>query len=190
MADTLHLPEEQVEQAYRTVKTEADRQAERFGSARTCNEIYDLFLARVGKTYANGTALRNGVDALFQEHPPDVLDENIDALLSLQSKAIRLSITSNTNFVSGHTINATVLETWGVSWDFQIFSDQVGMSKPHPKVWEMVIEKVRQRTILVNSIYHVGDHRVCDASCGMHGIRFLRVNSDIDLALVLENTFR
>lgn len=190
MAEYLHLPEGQVKEAYRFVKTASDTAAERFGSACTCDEIYGRLLSQVGSPDADGIVLRNGLDALFQEHPPIVLRQNIEALLALQSKGVLLSIASNTNFISGSVLDAIVLSTWGVTWAFQVFSDQVGMSKPNPGFWGTVAKKTWCSGGLRDATWHVGDNLICDGSCRIAGIRFLRVGSPADLALVLENTFR
>lgn len=184
----LSLPAETVEAAYRKIKDSADRAAEERGVGMRSHEVYDAFLKELGRTSADWYTLRAGLERLFRKHPPTVRPTMIHWLRGAQARGYGLSIASNTNFIRGEALHDIVLGTWGVAWDFQVFSDQIGCSKPHDHFWNVVKERARAHTgAEPNQILHIGDNLICDGGCRQHGIGFAPVAGPDDVPHLLEN---
>jgi len=104
------------------------------------------------------------VDRKFQdffiEYPPRFYDLNyIDLILNLK-KNNTTSILSNTVYITGNKIQFILNGLLGVNFfDFSIYSDELGFSKPHDKIYLKLIEKADMHP---NKIYHIGDNILCD----------------------------
>lgn len=187
LAEKLNLPEIKVREVYRRLKDDADTAAELEGIGLSSSETYDRFMTEVGREGAYWYDIRHGLEALFFEHPPLVPDDVMDALGALQRAGIGLSIGSNTNFMRGAILNDAVLSTFGVEWDFQVFSDEVGRSKPHPHFWNVVAMRAATHTgAAPDNVLHIGDNRICDGGCVDHGIQFAYTPNPQGLAALLK----
>lgn len=187
LAAELSLPTEAVEAAYREIKDGADHAAETAGVGLRSTEVYTRFMGRLGRPGADWLTLRRGLEVLFRKHAPIVRSEIPGLLRGLQDRKIGLSIASNTNFIQGECLHDVVLGTWGVAWDFQVFSDQIGRAKPHYRFWREVTRQAGEQTAArPHEILHVGDNRICDGGCVDAHIQFAHVNGPADLAHVLE----
>lgn len=89
----------------------------------------------------------------FRAHPPKLLPGLAETLQKIQAQGVTMSITSNTNFIRGALIREVVLEPV-MRFDFYLFSDEVGYAKPHPKIWEAVIDRAN---VYPQDILHIGD---------------------------------
>lgn len=184
----LSMPLADVEAAYREIKDGADRDAEMFGKGKTSIEVYDAFMIRLGRPQANWFELRRGIERLFAKYPPLVREDVKSALRAIQARGLGLSIASNTNFIRGEAMHDIVLGTWGVAWDFQTYSDQVGRAKPHPRFWKVVTERAWAHSgAKPHEILHVGDHKVCDGGCVSAHIQFALVDTPADVVPLLES---
>ena len=88
--------------------------------------------------------------ALAVEYPPLIYsDETIEVLDNLARKA-NLYLSSNTIFIEGSTLADSLNNKYNLFKDFDIlfFSDQIGYSKPHPRMF--------------TSDFHIGDNPITD----------------------------
>ncbi|MND86160.1 dUMP phosphatase [compost metagenome] len=105
------------------------------------------------------------VDALFMNYKPLLLNDNLKSVFeTIVSKEKTLSLLSNTAFLEG-TVLRQVLEYYELSdfFSFQLYSDEIGVSKPNNTAFDLVFQKIRkQRTIEKKDIVHIGDNRKAD----------------------------
>ena len=109
--------------------------------------------------------LKCEIDLLFIECSP-VIDpcffEIIDTILSLGKTC---SITSNTAFISGHTIKI-LLNNLGLlnKFSFCLFSDEVGYAKPSNNIFELLYRNAKSNhpQLKVSEIVHLGDNNETD----------------------------
>jgi len=111
------------------------------------------------------TAYYRKAEALFFENMPVLLDAGIAGMLeSLKEKAYTLSILSNTGFILGRTLRP-VLDRLGIAayFDFQLYSDEIGSSKPSYRAYERLMEAAQQlKPLEKQEILHVGDNPIAD----------------------------
>ena len=105
------------------------------------------------------------VDQLFLENLPVLLWENIENILSkIQDAGKTSSILSNTAFIHGDSL-IKVLDKMGLSsyFSFMIFSDVIKVSKPNPKIFDMVYNEVNLiKLIKKENVLHIGDNSIAD----------------------------
>ncbi|GLU52616.1 hypothetical protein Dfri01_20770 [Dyadobacter frigoris] len=68
-------------------------------------------------------------------------------------------------------------------FDFQLYSDETGMSKPNRRLFELMVEKIykyaKVKNIDLNEIIHIGDNLKADIEGARSiGIRSLLINSN------------
>lgn len=187
LAAELSLPSDTVEQVYRAIKDGADRAAEVAGVGATSVTLWQRLVGELGREHADWYELRKGMERLFHKHPPIVRRETIEALRLLQARGLGLSIASNTNFIRGECLHDVALGAWGVAWDFQVFSDELGYAKPHPRFWKRVKEQSFMKTAAKpHEVLHVGDNRICDGGCTSAQLQFAHIKGPADVPAVLE----
>lgn len=104
---------------------------------------------------------------LFMNYKPVLVDPFIgDLFKKILLNGKSASILSNTAFIKGHTLrkilNHYELENY---FSFQLYSDEIGYSKPHQKAFELLLNKVNKintEPICKNTIVHIGDNIVAD----------------------------
>lgn len=105
------------------------------------------------------------VDQLFLENVPVLLWENIENILNkIQDAGKTSSILSNTAFIHGDSL-IKVLDKMGLSsyFSFMIFSDVIKVSKPNPKIFDMVYNEVNLiKLIKKENVLHIGDNSIAD----------------------------
>ena len=187
LSEELNLPVEVIENAYYNVKQTADHMIER--NEHISDELaYNMFLLTLNKQDHNWKYLRDVVELIFEEYSPITLPKIVDYLNKLQDKGIKLSIASNTVFTRGEVLNRVMFDHWGINWLFQIYSDKVNVSKPHPKFWNWVTDSAYLTTCSQpEEILHIGDNRITDGSCTKYGIKFQYNENPDTLVDTLEN---
>ena len=95
-----------------------------------------------------------------------------------------MSILSNTGFIKGVTLRK-VLKELNIDqyFDFQLYSDEVGLSKPNPALFNLMIQQIKmfnnEKDVPLNSIVHIGDNPAADiAGADAAGIESFLVNSN------------
>jgi putative hydrolase of the HAD superfamily len=93
------------------------------------------------------------------------------------------SLLSNTGFIKGITLRKILQHLkLDQALDFQLYSDEVRMSKPNPKFFQLMLDTIDRNkhvSIKPHEILHVGDNPVADcfgAEC--LGIKSLLINSN------------
>ncbi len=126
------------------------------------------------------------LEQLVMTYPPVVY--SADTLPVLDQLASRgdctRSILSNTGFIKGRTLRP-VLDALGIGQylDFQLYSDEIGMSKPHPGAFGTMLERAsglrKSRVLTPDNVLHVGDNPQADgAGARASGIPHLLINSN------------
>lgn len=131
-----------------------------------------------GKLYADMESL------VFANPPLIYADETIDVLQHLKEKGNTLSILSNTGFIKGSLLRR-VLAGLKIDhyFDFQLYSDEAGLSKPNPEFFELMIAAAKSVNqpdgISFKEIIHIGDNPFTDIKgAERSGINTLLVNSN------------
>lgn len=122
---------------------------------------------------------------LFQYLPVVYCDNTVDSLDKLKQKNNRsFNISSNTAFVKGSSLRKVLAElNIDRFFDFQLYSDEIGFSKPNPSFFELVFQS--SKSISANSeiartdILHIGDNPNADIQGARSaGINALQINSN------------
>lgn len=114
---------------------------------------------------------------LYCEHTPQVLDH-------LKQKGYSLNILSNTGFIKGSTLRKVLGKLNIASYfDFQLYSDETGYSKPNRAFFEMMFEKAQKvynrSDLQMEEMMHIGDNPRADIEgAGLFGIKSMLINSN------------
>lgn len=134
-----------------------------------CEMLY-IILDRLGVnanrlSMADLEAFYDRSEALFFDHPPQLLDAAIpDTLHRLREQGCTISLLSNTAFVLGRTLRK-LMPHLGLRncFDFQLYSDETGHSKPSPEAYELLYHRAQEvRPLQKCEILHAGDNRIAD----------------------------
>lgn len=103
---------------------------------------------------------------IFFENPPLLFDD--DTILSLdflKKKGCSLSLLSNTGSIRGETLKIALAPTGLFErFDFLLFSDEIGVSKPNLRAFDFLKNEVKKRRpdLSEAEILHVGDSPKAD----------------------------
>lgn len=126
------------------------------------------------------------MEQLFWKHHPLLLEPATATVLDLiRSRGCTINILSNTGFIKGSTLRP-VLQLLGIDqhFSFQLYSDEMGYSKPAPVVYEHVFREAQKlRNLEKAAVLHIGDNRIADVE-GARQFGFMSVLLD------QENTLR
>jgi putative hydrolase of the HAD superfamily len=104
-------------------------------------------------------------EVLFLKFKPNLIDSKIHVLFKeIVERDKTINILSNTGFINGITIRK-VLQYYDLEpyFLFQIYSDEVGCSKPNKKIFQMVYDRIENHESLEKKkILHVGDNELAD----------------------------
>ena len=102
---------------------------------------------------------------LLMQYKPVLLQNDIpQALQQLKAEGKTMNILSNTAFIKGSSLKL-VLAHYGLDevFDFQVYSDEVGYSKPSNGIYQCTYNKITAiGNIAKNEVVHVGDNIVSD----------------------------
>lgn len=104
-------------------------------------------------------------EELFFRYPPELIDDKIiNTLEDIRLQDISISLLSNTAFITGATLRKLLpIIGFGETFDFQVFSDELGCSKPSPQIFNFAFNEVNQMRLLTKAqLLHVGDNPVAD----------------------------
>lgn len=160
----------------------SDRLNEINGKKVTTERMYRRILQKLGydpETVSTDVlnAIKLEVYDLFMKYQPGLLNGSIQQMLhSLKNEGYSLNISSNTGYIEGTTIVAT-LKNLNIFeyFEFCIFSDEIGRSKPSTGFFEKVFE----RTGLEKwEVLHVGDNLKADYEGALrYGFKALHINN-------------
>jgi putative hydrolase of the HAD superfamily len=182
-----NIPLEEVEQKFRSVDLMCNAINERTGKNIDADEMYLMVISQINNNQINlrdidVDQLYHHMEALIYDYPPQVYDQDTLGLLaSLKSLGATANILSNTGFVKGETLRKILQElTLAQYFDFQLYSDEAGMSKPNPAFFELMISQAKQLGPLeLEDIMHVGDNPIADVVGAIKaGIKATLINSN------------
>lgn len=128
---------------------------------------------------------------LFEHMPLLYCDRCIPVLSQIKENGFSsTNILSNTGFIKGQTLKQVLRHLQIDQFiDFQLYSDEVRMSKPNPEFFELMlntIDKKRHPEINLNHIIHVGDNPHADVGGAQAiGISSMLINSNNQSILTL-----
>jgi putative hydrolase of the HAD superfamily len=129
---------------------------------------------------------------LFYYMPLVYSSVTISTLQHLKDKTgSTFSLLSNTGFIKGATLRKVLVELKINNYfDFQLYSDEVGMSKPNPALFNLMLQNIKQvnasKDILLSDIIHIGDNPKADVEgARAAGIKSLLINSNNQSILAL-----
>ena len=126
------------------------------------------------------------MENLFFRYLPFVYsDETLATLDKIkQYQKSTIGILSNTGFIEGKTLRKILPElNLSQYFDFQLYSDETGLSKPNKVFFELMINttllKHIDNSLQLQDILHVGDNPVSDIGGGLAvGINVFQINSN------------
>ena len=133
-------------------------------------EIYYLILSALNVDLnKNGTdrflQFYGHTEELFLEYKPVLIYSDIEKVFKkVTDEGRSINILSNTAFIKGNTLRK-VLEYYNLAeyFKFQIYSDEVGLSKPNTEIFQLVFDEVsKYKTIEKKDVLHVGDNSIAD----------------------------
>ncbi|XHR94833.1 HAD family hydrolase [Mucilaginibacter sp. UC70_90] len=140
---------------------------------------YPLADVNIDKLYADMETL------LFYYLPVLYSPVTIEVLQHLKQKGdCSLSILSNTGFIKGRTLRKVMVKLGlDTFFNFQIYSDEEGMSKPNGALFKLMVQKVKEcnklKLIDLSGIIHIGDNPAADiAGANDAGLNSLLINSN------------
>lgn len=181
-------PLAEVEAAFRQVDLMANAVNERTGKNIDSDELYLMVISiindnKVSLADIDTDALYMHMEGLLMEHLPLVYCNRTPEVLATlkQDTNNTISILSNTGFTKGCTLRK-VLQELDIAryFDFQLYSDEAGMSKPNPAFFRLMLEEVAaRRQLTLAEIIHIGDNPRADiGGANAVGISSLLVNSN------------
>jgi putative hydrolase of the HAD superfamily len=195
LANLFGLTDDEIKKIYKTLKDFYDSCAAQDGVAGTPILAWSSFLDVLNENFdsmdawqiTSPVAIYNDVAELFVQYPPS-LAPNIETLLDrLSQDNITFSITSNTNFVGGYVLDQVIYDMLiNVSPDqwFTLYSDDVGVSKPHRIIFETMFSTLNlaRRDVQKSEVLHVGDMQETDiVGAEQFGINALLISNPDEL---------
>jgi len=180
-----------VARAFRQVDLMCNAVNERTGKNIDADEMYLMVISTINdnqypladvdidKLYADMEKL------LFYYLPVVYSPVTIEVLQHLKQRGdCSLSILSNTGFIKGQTLRKVMVKL-GLAdfFNFQIYSDEEGMSKPNRELFNLMVQKVKDcnkpKQIGLTDIIHIGDNLAADiAGANDAGLNSLLINSN------------
>jgi len=108
------------------------------------------------------------MEELVLENIPILLNQNIrPTLMKIREQGATTSILSNTGFIKGTTLRKVLTKLKILDlFDFVIFSDEIDISKPNDKIYELLYNEVKvlkkSNSIKKEKIVHIGDNYTAD----------------------------
>lgn len=143
---------------------------ENTGSNIKTYEIYYLILAALNVDLSTVDTNKlfefyNHTEELFFKHKPILIFADIKKLfVEVVNQDKSISILSNTGFIKGFTL-IKLLEYYDLTdyFKFQIYSDEVGFSKPNMEIFQLVFDEINKyKKIEKKDVLHVGDNNIAD----------------------------
>lgn len=161
---------EDVEQSIRKFDLLVNRMNEMIGKNVDTFELYALILNDLGvpvseMSVEKFTGFYAETEIIFNQYkPPLILEKLPFRLEDLHAAGITMNILSNTGFIKGKNLR-TLLDHYGIGkyFAFQIYSDEVMMSKPNYLIFDKVFTEIsKTATFGKNQVLHVGDNPEAD----------------------------
>lgn len=124
------------------------------------------------------------METLLMQYPPTYYSADTQSVLETlkQQQDCTFNLLSNTGFIRGQTLRKILSDlSLAAFFDFQLYSDETGWSKPNPIFFQLMLSKVEQigTSITLTDIIHIGDNPVADIVGAQRvGINSLLINSN------------
>lgn len=183
-------PAEEIKSIFQNVDILCNAVNEKTGKSISAEEMYCMVVFQMNESTEimkdlDLYSLYADMEHLVLQYMPVVFcNKTIEILDRIKNRpGITLNILSNTAFIKGSTLRK-VNSLLGISpyFDFEIYSDEVGLSKPNIELYKQLIDKVshiRKGGIAPGEIIHVGDNYRADILGSQKaGIHSFQVNSN------------
>lgn len=182
---------DEVTKVFRQVDLMCNAVNENTGGNIDSEEMYLMVISLINDNRLNirdidAAKLYRDMEALLFNYLPVLYSPvTIEVLDHLKNKSGgTFSLLSNTGFIKGVTLKKVLSELKiDQYFDFQLYSDEAGMSKPNPAFFELMLQNIRRvnhpKQINLNNIIHVGDNPVTDIEgANAAGLKSLLINSN------------
>ena len=135
------------------------------------------------------------IESLFFKYPPKVFDhQTVYTLEFIRDKGKSMNILSNTAFIKGESLRKLLKELeLDQFFSFQIYSDEIGYSKPDFEIFDLMHKKVKEHKKVdldKNKILHIGDNIVSDIYGAKYfGIEAMQINTNQQTIINLINSW-
>ncbi len=191
---------EEVEIIFRQIDLMSNAINEKTGNHIAAEELYLMVISAINDYHyplqeVNTEELYAEMENLVFTYTPVLYcGETLRTLQKLKQKASEstFSLLSNTAFIKGSTLR-TVLNKMELSnyFDFQLYSDETGMSKPNVQLFQLMIDTIPQKkdeSLHLTEIVHIGDNEKADGwGADRAGINSVIINSNHQTILSLLN---
>ena len=175
---------EQVAQTFRQVDLMCNAINEKTGKNIDADEMYLMVISMINNfdpSFAaiDIVALEKEMEQLLFNYLPLVYCGETKGMLERLKEADRstVSILSNTGFIRGATLRKVLNELeLGQYLDFQLYSDEENMSKPNPKFFQLMLDRIDRKkhsALELHEVVHIGDNPIAD----IHGANGLGIHS-------------
>lgn len=150
----------------REVDDMLDKNTEITGNEYDCKSRIKLIAQKLNLNtnsfnHAFYNTLEEKISTAFLKMPPSLIETSIiDTLSSLKTMGISIALLSNTGFIKGKTMRIALKQLEILSYvDVALFSDEIGLAKPHPKIFEKLTKIFKLHP---HQILHIGDNTYTD----------------------------
>ena len=166
----ISAPIEKVNEIVRYYDVLCNNINEKTGLNLNTNEIYYLILGALEVNLDNNGTERlnefyNETEDLFFNYKPELIFPKIKLQFEeVVAEGKSINILSNTGFIKGKSLRKLLsyyeLED---SISFQIYSDEVGFSKPNNEIFQLVFDQVSAlKKVQKKEVLHIGDNSIAD----------------------------
>jgi putative hydrolase of the HAD superfamily len=163
---------EEIEAIFRSVDIMCNSINETTGLNIDAQEMYLMVAFQINECLTMDDDLLSKIDLamsnLIVTFPPLILNQHVIPTLEILKKHQKtMNISSNTAFIKGKILRQVLIELkLDQYFNFQIYSDEIGYSKPSPYFYDIVLSKTKliHHDIQVSEILHVGDNPIADLS--------------------------
>jgi putative hydrolase of the HAD superfamily len=179
----------EVERVFRQVDLMINHINENTGKNVDADEMYLMVISLLNGGHEciagiDAQALCSQMDRLIFSYMPKVYStDTINSLAHLRDAGATTNILSNTGFIRGKTLRL-ILQELGLAeyFNFQLYSDEEGYSKPHPAFFAQMLDKaasLHKGNLQPDEIIHVGDNAHTDGDGATAcGIKSFIINSN------------
>ncbi len=186
-----HKTIEEIALIFRQVDLMCNAINEKTGKNIDADKMYLMVISRINEDMLllpdiNLDLLEKEMETLLFKHLPLVYcSQTINVLAQIcKTGESSTSILSNTGFIRGKTLRK-VLKQLNLDryFDFQLYTDEVGMSKPNPEFFKLMLNQIaaikKTENICLDKIIHIGDNQNADIKgADAVGIQSLLINSN------------
>nr|WP_294931834.1 HAD-IA family hydrolase [uncultured Flavobacterium sp.] len=143
---------------------------EKTGLNLNTHEIYYLILNALQVDLTKNEAKKLGefydeTEVLFMNYKPELIFPDIKRQFgNMVSEGKSINILSNTGFIKGKSLRKLISYYELTEYfTFQIYSDEVGYSKPNNEIFQLVFDQVNKtKETQKKEILHIGDNSIAD----------------------------